>query len=245
MKAILSCLILISAGATAQARPGYLCQTTSRTKVFEYVADIESFASSFVTDLCKHDGATINSECEANVFCYDQYNPPELLRCETLSNGKSFSADNHGRALAERLAVDRCKNDGSTINSACEANVVCDYADALRRPVRCQTHSNTRIFEGVHTQESFARTQAVDLCKKDGGTINSQCEANVVCARGHHGGHGPVMECKTHSAGRIFSAENKNEGFAASLATDRCKKDGATINSQCEANLVCAPKRGF
>lgn len=245
MKALVTCMIVLAAGSFAQARGGYHCQTTSAGKIFEYSDATESFAGSFAVDLCKRDGSTVNSECQANVSCYDTFNPPPVMRCDTLSAGKTFSAENRSVDLARNLSVGQCKKDGATVNSQCEANVVCDYAGAQRRPVRCQTHSATLIFDGEHTHESFARTQAVDLCKKHGSTVNSQCEANVTCSKGRHGGRGPVMECKTHSAGRIFGAEDKNEKFAASLALDRCKKDGATVNSQCEANLVCASKRGF
>lgn len=244
MKAIVTCLIVLAAGVSAHAQRIH-CQTTSAGKIFEYKDSTESFAGSFAVDLCKRDGSTVNSECQANLACYDLHNPPPVIRCDTLSNTKTFSSENRMQSLAQSLAVGQCKKDGSTVNSQCEANVVCDYADAQRRPVRCQTHSNTLIFDGQHTHEAFARTQAIDLCKKNGSTVNSQCEANVTCSKGRHGGRGPVMECKTHSAGRVFAAEDKNEQFAASLTLDRCKKDGATVNSQCEANLVCAAKRRF
>jgi hypothetical protein len=228
----------------APARPMVRCETSSNGYWFSDESRDPELAKRETTRKCRESRSTNNEECSANVACDGQYARP-MVTCETSSNGYRFSDESRDPDLAKREATRQCRENRSTNNAECDANVACrgghgrgDRGERRNPMVRCETSSNGYRFSDESRDRELAKREATRQCRENRSTNNQECTANVACDDEYPR---PMVRCETSSNGYRFSDESRDPALARSEATRQCRENRSTNNEECNANVACYP----
>ncbi len=157
--------------------------------------------------------------------------------CSTESHARIFTYSDDNEYMARDLAVGNCKRDSSTKNSECESRLGCVYAGQYNPIYTCETESHGGLFSGVHEVYTVAQFYAVDICKGNSSTSNSECESRVLCDT--YGPNVAPYQCEAVSNGHLFRGAARTAQNASYMAIDNCRAHPSTNNGECERQVAC------
>lgn len=239
---LVAAMITLAGISTAHAYER--CQTESNGYRFHGGGRDLTTALNMAINECTTSSYTKNGECRGNVKCED-YNGNLVLaqvKCETKSNGYSFTGGGANLNIARADAIGACTESSYTSNGDCRANVKCESAVSRPHAVNasCKTNSNGYSFNGGGLTILEAKRDAISACHDSSYTSNGECNAEVECrSAGEHRYQSVNWSCESKSNGYKFKGGADNRDQAIEDAISACTSSSYTQNGECYATVQC------
>ncbi len=123
--ALISWAALLSGVSYAHDRPLIGCATSSNGLEFTQEHQNRQVALERVFEDCIRDPRTSRDECNANIVCEGDLNPPPMVVCTSTSRGLSFSDQCRNPGVARSHAINACAANPKTNNTECESHTTC------------------------------------------------------------------------------------------------------------------------
>jgi len=231
------CSVNVSCNDGSYTAPMVRCNTSSNGYSFHDETRSAALSKKHAIKKCTAHSRTSNAECNANVACNDGSIVNPIVKCQTSSNGYSFSDKSRDINLSTKHAIAQCKEHSKTSNAECDVNVSCNDGSIAPAMVRCETSSNGYRFSDKSRSAALSSSHAITQCKKHSKTSNAECSVNVSCNDGSYAA--PMVKCGTSSNGYRFSDRSRSPELSADHAIKACKKHSRTTNRECSANIMC------